>query len=110
MDRAKESPDLDVGHVSVAFSSSCLPLTVQLIWDCRELIGLPKTPAEWCFSDRALLWVDPYYRRYIEKHYRHEGPPLIEVLKQDQLEKLDKELLVRARDRLRELLPSRTAT
>ena len=84
------------------FAESCLPKTMKIALDSRELI-LPllcALPSSWSFIDKVFVMLAAVFREDVAKHYANKGQCMAKMYHCLQIERFDKIL---ARDLLEKI-------
>lgn len=74
------------------FAESCLPKTMKIAIDSRDLLFplLKSYPSSWSFIDKIFALVAPVFEKDIENFYKNKGNCMAEMFSNLQVERFDK--------------------
>ena len=100
-------PRLGVEQKPVSYASSCLPLTSEMAKLAKALLEptIRNLPREWNLVDRVVALLVPSVSRDVENFYVGGGKSMAEMFETHQVERLDRDLLVRLCAKIEKLSP-----
>lgn len=74
------------------FAESCLPKTMKIAIDSRELLFplLTSYPSSWSFIDKVFIMLTPFFEGNVIKFYARKGLCMAEICSEVQIEGFDK--------------------